>query len=230
MIRKIINKLFPSRSKNHLVEIQALELMKPVLDKFSVPIIITKSSLQPSALLTIQNDVLLNGRKCIVETGSGVGTLYMAMIGKVYGLNIKIYSIEEDLAWIEIVRENLIRESLDSYVEFIHAPVNPESKDKWYDPVIIGGFFDDRNEKIDTLIIDGPKAYKKSFENARAGAIDVLGPYLNDKCLVLIDDTHRKGERAQAKMWGERYNMKFNSFYNTFSVATRGLHYNYLPI
>jgi precorrin-6B methylase 2 len=228
MLRKIAKRLFPSRKKNPLIEIQALEMIRPVLDKFSIPVVMTQSALQPSALLTIQNDILLNGRRCIVETGSGVGTLYMAMVGKIYGLNLKVYSIEEDLAWIEIVRENLKKDALDSYVEFIHAPVDPKSKDKWYDPVVVGKVFETLDQKIDSLVIDGPKAYKKSFENARASAIDVLGPYLNDRCFVLIDDTHRRGERDQARVWADRYGMKFQTPCNTFSVATRGVRYNYL--
>jgi hypothetical protein len=230
MVDRIKNKFFPSRKKNLLYEGQALQMIRPVLNKFNKPIILTESSLQPSALLTIQNDIILNDRKLIVETGSGVGTLFIAMICKVYGLDLKLFSIEEDLDWIALLKKSLEEEGLEGYVEFIYAPVGAESESKWYDEEVVNRVLDKSVGKIDSLIIDGPKAYKKGYENARLRIVDVLGTKLGDNCFVLVDDVHRKGERGQVKYWEEKFGFKFKSWYNTFSVATKGDHYNYKPL
>lgn len=182
------------------------------------------SALAPSALLTILNDIVVNGRHAVVELGAGISTVYL---GKVLGQRGgRLISIESDANWIVLVRKMLDEAGVVDSVELHHAPLerHPLCLDRgdWYSServlAAIGG------RRIDALIVDGPPAYRAGTHLARYPALPVLKDLLADRCAVFLDDIVRPGERQVAASWSRLLGTDFVNEYSRsgLSVARRG--------
>lgn len=225
MINKIKSILSSKLKEVIACDTYGLQLLRPILDKFKHPVLFSSSALRPITLSLIMNQMIINQRKVIVETGSGVGTLIIAQILKTFEHPAKFYSIEEDLEWISIVKNMLEKEDLLHYVQFIHAPVDPLSKNKWYDTEAVEQALS-VDTKIDFLIIDGPKAYLPGFELARKGAFDILSKYLADDYCIVLDDVNRKGELHLMKLFEKELSINFEIKFKSSAIATKGAGYN----
>ena len=81
------------------------------------------SAIAPSALLSILNDIEINGRRNIVEFGCGISTVYMAMVAKRTGA--RIISFDDNPAWAAIVRGWIDRIEAAAHCEIVIAPLGP---------------------------------------------------------------------------------------------------------
>jgi len=171
------------------------------------------ASIRPTALVYILNDIMINGRKVIVECGAGISTVYIASLLKQMGETDRmLYSIDHDKNWLSIVQKQLKDNKLDSLVKQIHAPLihseycHDESQ-TWYDPEKIrskiGG------ATIDLLFVDGPPANKKGFEESRYPALPFFKDNLAENKTVLLDDADRRGEAKIAKKWSREFGHPF---------------------
>ena len=197
-------------------DIIAMEYLRPLNTRY-LPW--TKSTIRPSAVVKILNDITINNRECIVECGGGNSTFFIAR----HLANTKghLYTIEHDLNWLNILRKMIKKEKLESVVTLIHAPLedndNAIKGNKWYSveniEEALGG------EKIDLLIVDGPPAYQKEMEYSRYPAVPSLKKYLNNDYAIFLDDITRNGEKKIADMWATELGIDFVFYKNDGRVA-----------
>lgn len=176
-------------------------------------------SLNPDTIVDILNDILLNQRKSIIEFGSGIGTIYIAKLIKMYDLDVKFVSIDSDEEWIATLTKMLEKENLSDYVKLIKVKIveiqeyNYKAQNKWHDIATVKKIAKDLNT-IDMVIVDGP--YGQICDFARYSAIPVLKDFLAEKFCVLLDDTNRKVEQEIFNEWEQILNRK-GTFHHTYS-------------
>ncbi len=228
MLLKLIQR-FHDYSQYAGSDTYGLQLLNPLLQKFKGPLLFTTSALRPIIINLIINDIIINQRKVVVELGSGVSSLILAQAIKSYQLDCTIYSVEQNLSWIEFLQEKAIAEGLKDHVEFIYAPVNSSVKNSWYNEELLRRHLP-QSGKVDMLIVDGPLAYHKNTRKSRSRALDFFHPFLNDSCFLLLDDIDRMNERLIMWNWSRKYGFDFKVAFATSAYAIRGASFNVLPL
>lgn len=190
------------------------------------------ASIHPTALTYILNDIIIHKRKHYLECGSGVSTIYIAAIAKLFNPNLIIHSIDHDLNWINLLKKHLELYGLSEFVHFIHAPLNDtdlayEQSLKWYDMDIITKELSDQ-PPIDLLFVDGPVANKKHLKHSRYPAVPFFFDRLDDTYKIVIDDGSRNGEIDIMKRWNKDLglNFKLEIMNGDISIASKGNEYN----
>ncbi len=183
----------------------------------------TTTAISPTALLHILNFITTFRPKNIVEIGSGMSTVYIAKLLAVNEITARFYSIENDLKWINIIKNHLDE---DSKVDFIHAELNEEMnfqghKFKWFDTKVL-----DKNlnkNEIDLLIIDGPPG---KIPYARAGAFIYFKEQIEEQSLFyFFDDTDRKKEKFIVESIGGEY-----KHFGSYSSGGKKQPYHVVPV
>lgn len=188
-----------------LEDIKATQSLAPLNQKY-LPW--TGSALRPAAVQTILNDIVVNRKKIIVELGGGISTIYICrLLAQLRNDDIKrkLYCIEHDETWAQILNKILIDENISNDLfEIFHAPLAPystESKHPWYSKMEAL-----KIDNIDLLLVDGPPAYKRELEMAREPALQYFEKKLSSTASIYLDDIHRKGERKIAYKWHKQFN------------------------
>jgi Methyltransferase domain len=176
----------------------------------------SKCSLRPSALVVVLNDILTNGRRTIVECGSGVSTVYMARLLR--GHDGHIHALEHDAGWASTVERMLEAEGLSEAVSILHAPLEPHplalDGNDWYAPHVAEELL---GLSPDLLLIDGPHGGAKR-KLARYPALPFFRPILGESSTVVLDDIQRPGEQELLGRWEEETGMEFRRL-NRLSIA-----------
>jgi predicted O-methyltransferase YrrM len=207
-------------------DIYALNVLQPLLQEGYLPL--TISAMRPVCLATILNDIIINQRKQILEFGSGISTLLIGRLARKNNLTLSLISIEHDAQWAQLLEAIILTEQLESFIEIVHAPLQPCSfsigSNKWYDEKKVDN--KTGNKLFDLVIIDGPPAYEKVKQEARYPA----GPYvygkLTENAAVFLDDAEREGERSILKKWEEEYKISFNTIVETLAHLHLGHAFN----
>ena len=161
----------------------------------------TQSAVAPRALAVLMNEVIIHGRKSVLECGSGISTLILGHV--LAGRGGRIISIDHDEGWQAVVSDMC---SELSNVEFIHAPLEQGKcfENEWYQLKVIGQAL--QGLKFDMLFVDAPLGYK--FPGARYPAVPCLNHYLADDFSIFLDDANRSGERFIANRWAVENNLE----------------------
>lgn len=187
-------------------DIYALSQLQPLSSSYTVW---SSSSIRPSAMVQILNEIVVNNRNTIVEFGCGITTVYIAKILKQYGGHL--YSVEDNNEWIDIVSIMLKENNLEDYVTFVHAPLCKSKYSlkncDWYDENIVQKALKDI--KINMVIVDGPPAYMEETELSRYPAIPVLLDQLSDNFCIVLDDVFRNGEKEILALWEKQFHIIF---------------------
>lgn len=187
----------------------------------------SSSSLKIHSLLTIVNDIIINKRKNLLEFGAGISTLIMARAIHQYELDAKLYSVEDNAPWIQVVEDMLSKEGLNKYVTIIHAPLRKNTE--------ISHCFSYSKEniekalegiKFDFMLIDGPAAYLKENENSRIASYDIAKNFLNENFSLFIDNADRVGEKQLIKKISNEQRIKIRKVNETFISAFSGPSFN----
>lgn len=210
-------------------DLYGLSLLRPLTEKFSVPPLFTGHAIRPIELAMIINDLVINRRKSVVELGAGVTTLYVAKAIEVYSLDCKVYTVDENQEWLDMMRDLLLAENISDSVTFIQAPVKPYDEGHWYDKETVATALKDA-PPIECLVVDGPFAGPEGGVNNRYAALPELYDKLGERCIVFLDDTNRPGEKAIAERWSKEFDLQFRYGYGSFGLATRGKNFNVWPI
>lgn len=174
----------------------------------------TSWSLSPKEVLHICNDIIINKRREVVEFGSGLTTVFIAQLIKVKKLNIKFYSVENNLEWISETKIALSELELISYVEFVHAPIvtveekKYKNQSKWYDMNVLNLFFD--KKKIDVIIVDGPPSKYSPY--SRFSALPFMVNFLAEDFAIFLDDYRRPQEKEIVTEWIKIKNFQLYDF------------------
>lgn len=133
----------------------------------------------------------------IVELGSGVSTVVMALAARDAGSG-HVTSLDHDPVYAAKTRNELAEQGLSEWATVIDAPLEsvdtPRGSVPWYDLSSI-----DTLQPIDLLIVDGPP--RKSHKDARLPAYELLGERMAPGAHVVLDDTARKDENGSVAAW-----------------------------
>lgn len=160
---------------------------------------LTSSSLRPSTLLAIVNDLSLNQRTNVVEFGSGISTVVLARKIAIDNLNCNVLSIDESDDWSRQVNEwiGVEREpSARSVVAPLRKSRNSESV--WYDLSKV-----QLPRHIDLVVVDGPSTVNQALMRPRRYAAHAVSDHLASSFGILIDDVHRKQESEDVQLWAD---------------------------
>ncbi len=189
----------------------------------------TASSINLHSVATIINDVIINRRQSIVEFGAGLSTLCLARVVRDLKLSTSIVSVDDNEAWLSLMKQHLQAEGLEDFVTFVFAPLTDckEAKEglKWYDqqPVITAV---KSKSAVDVVIVDGPMAYDKARSLSRYPAALIVKPYLANNYSIFLDDLHRDGEKLIAKSWEKELNAKIKKVNSQFWMLSKGDSFN----
>jgi hypothetical protein len=134
----------------------------------------------------------------VVECGSGVSTLWLALAIEHYGLDTRVVSLEDDLDYARSTEEMLRAHGVDARVEVRHAPLRDASLGDhdvpWYDTSTIADLHD-----IGLLFVDGPPVGMGKL--APCAAVSLLHDRLAQRSSVLLNDLGRDDEQEAVEPW-----------------------------
>jgi hypothetical protein len=168
----------------------------------------SSASLRPSALVAVLNDVLVHGRRAVVECGGGVSTLYVARLLERLGEG-QLVTVEHDARWVAFLERALAREGLER-ARVVHAPLAEHPLawgSPWYDEAALRAALPEA--PVDLLLVDGPPAWAPGTEHSRYPALPVLLDDMAADATVVLDDLGRPGERAVLERWEAETPLRF---------------------
>jgi hypothetical protein len=139
----------------------------------------------------------------ILECGSGLSTLLMGMLTA--GRGVEIIALEHTPLWRARVQEVLDTLGLD-HVRVQDCPVVDHGLYDWYQ------LPESLPDQIRLVVCDGPPG--RDTRGGRVGLIPQVGHLFHPECVILLDDTHRKGEKQVLETWNRR---------QTFRIEHHGL-------
>src|SRR6266545_5516603 len=174
--------------------------------------------MRPAGLATVCNDIVLSGRRRIVELGSGISTVLLARLlcQRWPPGGFRIAAVEHDARWAQCVTEQLDREGTGADVVVVHALLAPHPEAEgdltWYDAAALtaGLRATLRGDPIDLLLVDGPPAYAAGHGLARYPALPVLHDWLAPGATVVLDDVERSGEQEVLRRWEHETGLDFD--------------------
>jgi hypothetical protein len=204
-------------------DIYSISLLQPLLNGYPF-LPFTGASLRPFCLVHILNDIVINGRKSIIEFGSGLSTIMMGRLVKKNNLNVTVFSVEHDKEWAKVMEGILDNEGLTEIVTVACIPLKEwelqGSKYNWYDIELLSHSIEAR--QFDMVLIDGPPAWEKGKEMARYPALPFIREKLSAEHSIYLDDADRPGEQYVLEMWKQRYAVDFNITNGTFACHFSG--------
>jgi len=177
----------------------ALEILRPLLDAGYLPW--SEWALRPAALAAVCNEIVVAGRRQVVELGSGVSTVVLGrLLGQRGG---RLTSVEHDPAWADVVRGLLESDGrLTEGARLIEGPLEPHplalDGAHWYPESALAELPVD----IDLLLVDGPPGNDEGIERSRYPALPAINERLAPGAIVVLDDAERQGEQAILERWG----------------------------
>jgi predicted O-methyltransferase YrrM len=170
----------------------------------------TSGSLAPRALLAILNEIVFGERRRIVECGGGTSTVFVGRLLDALGSG-ELRTIESSPEWAAWLDRRLADEGLQDRVEVCVAPLVPRAPARdaphWYDETAVKAAIAER--RIDLLVVDGPRADRPEWRDARRPALAFFRPFLSEDACVILDDIGRDGEREIVRAWEEESDFVF---------------------
>ncbi|MET1059324.1 MAG: class I SAM-dependent methyltransferase [Nocardioides sp.] len=152
----------------------------------------------PDLVLWTVDTFLKDRPSLVVECGSGVSTLFLALAAKQYDLPTRIVALEHDRTYARRTREMLAHHGVAGFAEVRHAPLArthlEDHETPWYDESALTDL-----KGIGLLLVDGPPA--RTGPAARFPAIPILKDGLADTCTILVDDLIREEDREVSERW-----------------------------
>jgi predicted O-methyltransferase YrrM len=203
-----------SRASHDAVAMQVLAPLSSTYQPWST------SALRPSGLVKILNEIVVNRRSCIVECGGGISTVYIAKLLKEQGQG-HLYTIEDNLGWIDLLKGILQKQGVSDYVTVIPAPLTDcefsLENNLWYDLSKFRSIVTPCT--IDLLIVDGPPAYDQPRRLARYPALPALQDHLAPNFTVILDDINRSGEAEILVKWAAEFGLTFEKYFHDGDIA-----------
>jgi len=126
----------------------------------------------------------------VLECGSGVTTLLAGLLAEKYGRHV--WTLEHHPDWCGTIRRQLARRGIRT-VKVCHAPLTGYGDYEWYRIPEIPLPAD-----FGLVICDGPPG---RTQGGRYGMLPQMQARLRPDCRILMDDTHRRKERAVMDRW-----------------------------
>jgi hypothetical protein len=134
----------------------------------------------------------------VVEGGSGISTVVLALAAREHGIDTRIVALEHDPEWAESTRRLLARHGVADLAEVRVAPLGPTSLEDhstpWYDESALADLSD-----VGLVLVDGPP--EGTGPRARYPMVPLLRDRLAARCTILVDDTARPGDADVVARW-----------------------------
>jgi predicted O-methyltransferase YrrM len=189
-------------------DLHAWEVLRPLLEGAYLPW--SEGAMSPAGLAAVANEIVLAGRRSVVELGSGVSTVVLARLARQLGG--EVVAVEHSPGWAGWVRGALERDGLEDVATVVEAPLRPHPLSlegaPWYDAEVLSDLLP--AEGIELLLVDGPPGYGEGMELSRHPALPALADRLADGALVILDDAGRPGERRIVDSWESQTGWSFD--------------------
>jgi predicted O-methyltransferase YrrM len=171
----------------------------------------SSGAMRASGLVTICNEIVLGGRRRILELGAGASTLLLARLLREGGSDARLDAIEHDADWADWVTRRLAAEDLSSVATVTFAPLEPHPHSwgglPWYAQAPLAATLE--GDPVDLLIVDGPPAHDPAAAHARYPALPAVAPFLTPDAVVVLDDIVRGGEAEILGRWERETAFRF---------------------
>ncbi|MBK8554771.1 MAG: hypothetical protein IPL65_02885 [Lewinellaceae bacterium] len=208
-------------------ETYSLQLLQDLLQDFGY-IPVANSAMAFQSINTICNDILYNGRKGIIEFGSGISTLVIANLIHKTGLECRFYSVENNAIWIDILEGQLQKAGYLSTFNFcMRHPSNIHWR--WIKTSGTTWSPTEKPWKARSLMLCSLMALKRipAIRLARYPAMPFMMDYLDkERYFLLLDDAARPGERDIRKRWKRELGLKFDIKVSKSACCIKGQHFN----
>lgn len=203
-----------NRSAHDAAAMQILAPLSTVYQSWSI------FAIRPSGLVKVLNEIVINRRRCIVECGGGISTVYIAKLLQQQGQG-HLYTLEHNLDWAELLKVLLQEQGLSNYATVIPAPLTACNlaleNNPWYDLTLFRSQFTKR--AIDLLLVDGPPAYDEPRRLSRYPALPALRDLLAPDFAVALDDINRSGEAEIIAKWATEFSLTFEKYLHDGDIA-----------
>ena len=146
----------------------------------------------PEYLSAIVN-AAVNARGDILECGSGLSTVLLALAAQNAG--VRVWSLEHQPVWKSRVERALRNLGQNHAVCVMNAPLRQFEGFSWYDTRVLP-----EGLQFDIVVCDGPPA---STPGGRHGLLPLMGAHLMEGATVYVDDANRPDEKAILRRWTE---------------------------
>lgn len=217
-VRRLVDK-FARYGPREVNDLKALHALAPLASHSYEPW--STFAMRPAGLVSVLNDIVVNGRTSVVECGAGLSTFYVARVMRDRGGHLR--SLEHDAGWAKFVGAQLVREGLSDHATVIHAPLSPVSygwdpgRWLWYTEDTVADVVS--GATIDLLVVDGPPAASPGLAHARYPAVSILRPVLAKDYTIVLDDIHRRGEQEIVARWEQELGITFHRRFSRGRVA-----------
>ncbi|MEV7398487.1 class I SAM-dependent methyltransferase [Aeromicrobium sp. NPDC092404] len=155
-------------------------------------------AVSPDALVLLVQEMLEVKPGLVVECGSGVSTLWMALAAKQRGVDTRIVALDHEAEYADKTNRLLRLHGVDDIASARLAPLvdvpSDDGTQPWYDPAVITDLHD-----IGILFVDGPPATTGPL--SRLPAIPQLWDRLAPTASVVVDDFIREDEQVMVDRW-----------------------------
>lgn len=211
---------------DHIHDIRATQHLNQLFPGQYLPW--TRSAMRPSGVRFIIDDIIIHNRKSIIEYGSGISTIYIAILLNKFGINAAFTSIEHDKIWHDKIESILNDLQLHNNCSLKYIPLGKSnesfSNTNWYDKELLS---ENLPSKIDMIIVDGPPAYNSALRLSRYPAIPFSRNRLQDEYIVILDDIYRSGERLILKKWSDELECPYlvKKVSTGFGILQKGMNF-----
>jgi hypothetical protein len=197
------------RSARYRKDILAMQALSPLSSSY-LPWSV--SSMRPSGVAAVLNEIVVNQRRNIAELGGGVSTFYIGRLLASLSEG-RLWTVEHDERWVDLLRTRLAGEGLDQIVTVVHAELKPVEA-RW--PGEHAAWYDQQQlchalagQRFDLLLVDGPPAYQADRTHSRYPALPFFAPFLTKNYTVILDDIYRSGEQDIIRCWESEFGITF---------------------
>jgi len=188
-------------------QLEALQNLSAVLPADDVLPATREWAASPDLLVVLVDLVITERPSLVVECGSGVSTLWLALAMRRFGIDGRIIALDHDPAFGGKTRDFLARHGVGDLAEVRDAPLESFSLDgqaySWY----ARRAWEDL-KGIDLLFVDGPPA--TTGHQARYPALPLLGESLSPIATVVLDDLVVPDMQKVMRLWLDGY-LEFGS-------------------
>lgn len=152
----------------------------------------------PDVIVFLVEELIRLRPSLVVEFGSGVSTLWLALVIRQRELPTRIVALEHEPQFAQKTRELLSLHGVGDVADVRDAPLVASETDgtPWYDQSQLEDLHD-----VGLVFVDGPPAATGAL--ARMPAVPVLKGRLAESCTIVLDDLVRAEEKEIAKAWRE---------------------------
>lgn len=182
-------------------EVESLMRLQEMFDIDPLSPLLGGWAMDPAAMLALVDHISSTKPERVLELGSGVSTMWIAMALKRNGRG-KLISIDHLDKFADRSRAAVALHGLQDVAEIRVAHLQEIEVDgnlyDWYDPKVLEDI-----SGIDLLLVDGPPGGTGPL--ARYPAIPLLRECLTAGAIVVVDDSSRPDEAKMMRLWKERH-------------------------